>query len=201
MSRILIFISVLVFLVSLNFFFTTTITFARVTPEDIYQEKRAAFEKNLAAIQDPNKKQTVILADQKLKEINLTLCARFQNDLNKLSAILDEEKSRQNITKTVVAYGQGDTPFDTAAYYLNYAAEALAYQQIQDYTPNISGGNLKGGINTSTSNLKSNLITLQGKIIRAKTEINKAINDPDFRGKIIDIDEPEQNTHVEIEIT
>jgi hypothetical protein len=32
-------------------------------------------------------------------------------------------------------------------------------------------------------------------------EINKAINDPDFRGKIIDIDEPDRNAHVEIEIT
>lgn len=32
-------------------------------------------------------------------------------------------------------------------------------------------------------------------------EINKAINDPDFRGKIIDIDEPDKNAHVEIEIT
>jgi hypothetical protein len=45
-------------------------------------------------------------------------------------------------------------------------------------------------------------ITVEGQEIPLDIdEINKAINDPDFRGKIIDIDEPEENTHVEIEIT
>jgi DUF4097 and DUF4098 domain-containing protein YvlB len=32
-------------------------------------------------------------------------------------------------------------------------------------------------------------------------EVTKAINDHDFHGKIVDIDSPEDNTHVEIEIT
>ena len=45
-------------------------------------------------------------------------------------------------------------------------------------------------------------ITVEGQEIPLDIdEINKAINDPDFRGKIIDVDEPEANTHVEIEIT
>jgi hypothetical protein len=45
-------------------------------------------------------------------------------------------------------------------------------------------------------------ITVEGQEIPLDIdEINKAINDPDFRGKIIDIDEPEENTHVKIEIT
>ena len=45
-------------------------------------------------------------------------------------------------------------------------------------------------------------ITVEGQEIPFDIdEINKAINDPDFRGKIIDVDEPEANTHVEIEIT
>ena len=45
-------------------------------------------------------------------------------------------------------------------------------------------------------------ITVEGQEIPFDIdEINKAINDPDFRGKIIDVDEPDSQTHVEIEIT
>lgn len=148
---------------------------ARVTPEDIYQQKRSDFTDSLSKIQDQKKKQTVISADQELKKINQSVCNRFQVDIDKMAAILEEEKLRQGATKTIVAYGQGSTPLDSAAYYLNYAAEALAYQKIQDYTPNISESNLAGGINNSSGNLRNNLEILQGKIFRAKTEMKKAI--------------------------
>lgn len=149
--------------------------FARITPEDIYQQKRADFQTNLSKIQDSRKKELVLIADQQLKETNQQVCSRFQIDLDKMAAIMDELKSRQNVTKTIVAYGQGDTQLDTAAYYLNYAAEALAYQKIQDYTPSISNSNLAGSITYSSNNLKGSLRVLQSKILRAKQEVKKAI--------------------------
>jgi hypothetical protein len=166
-------IFLLIILVNL---FIAPSTFARVTPEDIYQQTRANFENNLSKIQDAQKKQSILSADTELKNINQIVCNRFQLDVDKLSAILEEEKSRQNVTKTVVAYGQGNTKLDTAAYYLNYAAEALAYQRIQDYTPAIGSGNYASVINNSAANLKSNLGILQNKILRAKAEVKKAIN-------------------------
>lgn len=149
---------------------------ARVTPDDIYKQTRSSFETNLTKISDPAKKQLVIQADWELKNINQIVCDRFESDLDKIAAILDEEKSRQGITKTVVAYGQGSTPLDSAAYSLNYAAEALAYQRAQDYTPNIAGTNLAGAINNSSANLKNNLQILRTKILNAKTEVRKAVN-------------------------
>lgn len=154
----------------------TTSVFARITPDDIYKQTRSNFETNLAKISDPAKKQLVTQADWELKNINQAVCDRFEKDLDKMAAILDEEKSRQGITKTVVAYGQGSTPLDSAAYSLNYAAEALAYQRSQDYTPNISGTNLAGAISNSSANLKYNLKILHGKILKAKAEVKKAIN-------------------------
>ncbi|MFA5932824.1 MAG: hypothetical protein WCV81_01000 [Microgenomates group bacterium] len=166
---------ILFLVIFINLFFASP-TFARITPEDIYQQTRANFENNLSKIQDTQKKQSIITADNELKNINQLVCNRFQLDIDKLSAILEEEKSRQNVTKTVVAYGQGNTKLDTAAYYLNYAAEALAYQRIQDYTPQIGSGNYAGAINNSAANLKSNLVSLQNKILRAKSEVKKAIN-------------------------
>lgn len=163
-------------LIILGNLFSPSITFARVTPNDIYQQTRSNFETNLSKIQDSVKRQSVVVADQALKDINQSVCTRFKVDIDKMAAIMEEEKSRQNITKTVVAYGQGNTPLDSAAYYLNYAAEALAYQKSQDYTPNISGGNLAGGINNSSRNLRNNLEVLQSKILRAKAEIRKALD-------------------------
>lgn len=157
-------------------FLATTDLFARITPNDRYQQTRADFVTNLSKIQDQQKKQLIITADQQLKDTNQLVCARFQIDLDKMAAILEELKSRQNVTKTVVAYGQGSTQLDTAAYYLNYAAEALAYQKIQDYTPNIAASNLAGSITYSSNNLKGNLNVLQNKILRAKQEVKKALN-------------------------
>ena len=149
---------------------------ARVTPNDLYQENRTQFETNLSKISDPQKKQQVIKADQLIQTINQDICANFDQEINKMSAILEEEKRRQNINSTRVAYGSGNTPMDNAEYYLNYAEEAVAYQKIQDYTPQISGGHLSGGIQSSLNNLLSDLSVLQGKILKAKSEINNALN-------------------------
>lgn len=163
-------------LLGLIVLFTPSFASARITPNDLYLQKRANFETNLSKISDPNKKQRVLQSDQILKDINQTVCARFQIDIDKLSAILEEEKLRQDVTNTVVAYGQGNTPLDSAAYYVNYAAEALAYQKSQDYTPNISGGNFANAINVSSNNLKSSLNVLQKQILKAKAEVKKTLN-------------------------
>jgi hypothetical protein len=158
------------------FLLITTNIFARTSVNDLYQAKRIDFENSLSKITDQEKQQAVRQADQLLKETNLKVCDRFDVDVAKMAAILEEEKSRQGINKTVVAYGQGETPLDNAAYYVNFAAEAVAYQKIQDYTPQLNGNNPKTAVNLSTANLKSNLNTVQGKIIRAKQELKKALD-------------------------
>lgn len=150
--------------------------FARVTPNDIYQQRQESYQSALAKISDPHKKQLVVKAGSDLKEANRIACARFDVDINKMAAILDEEKRRQDITKTVVAYGQGNTPLDSAAYELNYAEEAVAYQKAQDYTPNISNGNLAAAVQVSDNELKADLNMLRGKMLTAKLELNRALN-------------------------
>lgn len=138
---------------------------ARVTP----------LESQLNKISDPVKKEKVIKADKMLNEINQKLCQRFDEDIAKITAILEEIKRREGVTETVIAYGQSDTQLEMAAYWVNYAAEAVAFQKIQDYTPQITESNEAGAISISSSNLRSSLNTLQQKIIRAKNEVRKAI--------------------------
>lgn len=147
---------------------------ARITPEDIYKERRAQFEIQLSKISDPAKKDIVIKADKMLNEINQKVCERFDEDVTKMAAILEELKRRAGVTETVVAFGQGDTTLDKAAYWVNYAQEAVAFQKIQDYTPQI-GSDPSIGIANSQANLRSSLVGLQQKIIRAKNEVKKAL--------------------------
>ena len=149
---------------------------ARVTPNDYYQKSRANFESQLSKISDVGKKEKVKQADQLLYEINQKVCSRFDNDLNNLSAILEELKRRNNVTETVVAFGQGDTQLDTAAYWLNYAAEANSYQKIQDYTPTLNLSNLSGSFTIKMNELKGDLGVLKNKILRAKAEVKEAID-------------------------
>lgn len=98
----------------------------------------------------------------KITQTNKAVCDRFETALNQMSDILDKEKTRQGVTDTVVAYGRGNTPLDSAAYYLTYAAEAVSYQRSLNFN--------------SQSSLKINLLTLQSKVERAKTEIKKALD-------------------------
>lgn len=163
-----------IFLILFLLSFPVTV-FARTNPNDIYQENKFQFENNLAKISDPHKKELVINANQMLKDLNLSECQKFDTDINKMAAILDEEKSRQNVSKTTAAFGSLNTPLDTAEYYLTFAAEAVAYQKVQDYTPQISGS-LSAGVNESINSLEANLNTTQAKVTKAKEEIQKALD-------------------------
>lgn len=110
-----------------------------------------------------------------LKDLNQSECAKMDNDVNKMAAILEEEKRRQNVSKTTAAFGGLNSPLDSAEYYLTFAAEAVAYQKAQDYTPQISG-NLSAGVNESINSLEANLNATQGKVITAKTYLQKALD-------------------------
>lgn len=106
---------------------------------------------------------SVAFAQTNLDQINQKVCNRFEEDIQRLGAIMTELKDRNGITETRVAFGGSDTPIKAADYWVNYAAEALAFQRAQNYS--------------SQNQLKSNLETLRGKILRAKTEVGKALDE------------------------
>ena len=94
-------------------------------------------------------------------EINQKVCDRFEEDLNKMAAVMEEVRARKGITETRVAFGGVDTPIESADYQITYAAEAIAFQRAQKLS--------------SSSQLRGNLEGLRQKILRAKTEVRKAI--------------------------
>ena len=102
-----------------------------------------------------------ILAAPSLDEINQKICTRFEEDLSKLAAIMEELRRRQGITETRVAFGGVDTQIESADYQITFAAEALAYQRAQKYS--------------GVAGLRSSLQVLAGKVLKAKQEVRKAL--------------------------
>ena len=110
-----------------------------------------------------NREQITVYAAPSMDFVNQKICDRFEEDLNKLAAIMDEVRARKGITETRVAFGGVDTQIESADYQITYAAEALAYQRAKKYS--------------SKGELKYSLEVLRNKILRAKTETKKALNE------------------------
>lgn len=104
-----------------------------------------------------------IFAMATIDEVNQKVCNRFEEDTARLAGIMDEVRARKGITETRVAFGGIDDQIKSADYQITYAAEAIAFQRAQKYS--------------STGSLRSSLEALRGKVIRAKSEVQKALND------------------------
>lgn len=96
-------------------------------------------------------------------EINQKVCSRFEEDLSRLAAIMEELRRRRGIMETRVAFGGIDDQIKSADYQITFAAEAIAFQRGQKFSSN--------------SQLKYSLEGLKSKIIKAKTEVTKALNE------------------------
>lgn len=101
-------------------------------------------------------------ATDTLYQINQKVCSRFEEDVAKLAAIMDELKDRKGITETRVAFGGVDTLIKSADYWITYGAEAVAYQRAQKYL--------------GKSELRYSLEVLKNKVLRAKAEARKALD-------------------------
>lgn len=104
---------------------------------------------------------TVLAKSVTPDQINQSVTDRFELDLSKMAAIMDEQKRRKNITETRVAFGGIDTPIKSADYWITFAAEAIAYQKDQKFS--------------SREQLRGSLLILRDKILKAKVEVGKAI--------------------------
>jgi len=102
-----------------------------------------------------------VFAAPTLDYINQKVCDRFEEDLSRLAAIMEEIRRREGITETRVAFGGVDTAIESADYQITYAAEAIAYQRYKKPE--------------SINGLKSSLGVLKNKVLQAKTAVGKAI--------------------------
>lgn len=104
---------------------------------------------------------TTVFAAPSLDDINQKVCDRFEEDVSRMAAIMEELRNRKGIQETRVAFGNVDTQIETADYWITYAAEAIAYHRVQKFS--------------SKNQLRSSLEVLKGKVLRAKNEVGKAL--------------------------
>ncbi len=104
-----------------------------------------------------------VSAINSLNDVNQKVCDRFEGDMVKLAAIIEELRNRKGITETRVAFGGVDTQIKSADYWITSGAEAVAYQRAQKYS--------------SQSQLKYSLDVLKNKILKAKGEVGKALDE------------------------
>lgn len=104
-----------------------------------------------------------ILAAPSLDEINQKVCNRFEEDTARLAAVMEELRERKGIKETRVAFGGIDNQIKSADYWITYAAEAIAFQRAQKPK--------------SQAALRSSLQTLANKVLRAKNEVRKALDE------------------------
>ncbi len=76
---------------------------------------------------------------------------------------MEELRRRKGITETKVAFGGYNTPIKQADYQVTFAAEAVAYQRAKQYS--------------NPQRLRSDLEVLKGKLLRAKTEVGKVLDE------------------------
>ncbi len=96
-----------------------------------------------------------------LDGVNQKVSDRFEEDISRMAAIMDELRDRKGITETRVAFGGIDDQIKSADYWITYAAEAVAFQRAQEFS--------------SANGLRSSLEGLRVKILRAKTEAGRAL--------------------------
>ncbi|OGE25000.1 hypothetical protein A3C26_01170 [Candidatus Daviesbacteria bacterium RIFCSPHIGHO2_02_FULL_39_12] len=100
---------------------------------------------------------TSVSAAINLSAVNQKVSNRFEEDISRLAAVMEELRDRKGITETRVAFGGIDTPIKNADYWVTYAAEAVAFQKAQKYY--------------SKDQLRAGLETLRGKILQAKAAV------------------------------
>lgn len=103
----------------------------------------------------------VVFAETSLNDVNQKVCDRFEGDILKLAAIMEELRRRKGITETRVAFGGIDDQIKSADYQVTYVAEALAFQRAQKFS--------------SSNGLRNSLEVLKNKILKAKNEVKKAL--------------------------
>lgn len=106
---------------------------------------------------------SVVFAANSLDAINQKVCDRFESDVSKLAAVMEEVRTRKGITETRVAFGGVDTPIKSADYQITFVAEAIAFQRAQKYQ--------------SQNQLRNSLEVLKNKVLQAKTLVGRTLDE------------------------
>lgn len=166
----------IIFLIS--FFLLPITIFARTTPEDIYNEKRQAYETRRQTYSLENQKK-LDQYEQEIKALNAFITQELENNTLRQGEILNEYILRNNIPTVPETDGirrNLSNPVENARYWITYAHEAIAFQAAKNYMFGLTGeANINRDIVLQIQALQGDTGVLKGKVEKSKQALIKLL--------------------------
>lgn len=149
-------------------FITPVQAFARITPEDIVNSKREAYETKIKNYSLQNKQKLQNLAG-KVAEVNKKRADELDRIMITQAAILDEYQTRID--------GKDKAQIEKARYWITYTHEAVAYQAAKIYIFSLSSeSNLKNDTLNLISLMQGELNSTRSKVIYSQKILKETVN-------------------------
>lgn len=149
--------SLLIIVIIFSVLLLPTCVFARVTPEDIVNTKKEAYEKVVKNYSYQNQQKLKTLSE-KIAQINKKRADQLGYIMETQAGILDEYERRAN--------GKNVEQIKKARYWITYAHEAVAYQAAKIYVFELSNEqNLRRDVLSTISLFQNELESTRKKVI------------------------------------
>lgn len=148
--------------------------YARVTPEDIVNQKREAYNQRVKNYSSENKHKLETFS-QKIAEVNKKSTDELSQNMGRQAQILEEYIRRTGADpryQTDGIHRNLDNRVENARYFLTFAHEAVAFQAAKIYIFDLTNeSNIKTDANKLVTQLQSDLNILRGKVIKSQNII------------------------------
>jgi len=150
------------------------ITYARTTPEDIYNANKEVYEKKRQSYSLENQKK-LDLYEEEIKNLNKFITSELENNTLRQGEILNEYILRNDIPTVPETDGikrNLSDPVENARYWITYAHEAIAFQAAKNYLFTLSGqSNIDRDITLQINTLQGDIGVLKGKVDKSKNAL------------------------------
>lgn len=169
---------ILPLLILVSFIIFPTIIHARITPEDIVNEEKSAYEQKLENY-SPANREKIESFSKKVAGFNADKTDELELIALRQGEILDEYVRRNNIAEDGGADGinRSSDPVAVARIEITRAHEAIAYQAAKIYIPNLTGqANVKSDSLNLINRLQYDINIARNKLVYSHSLLENLLN-------------------------
>lgn len=164
----------IVILILLGFILFPGLVLARVTPEEIVNSQKEAYQAKVKNYSATNKQKLEKLS-REIALVNKKRTNELENIMIAQASILDEYETRLRKSSGEARKAEA---IKNARYWITYAHEAVAYQAAKIYIFNLtSEGNIRTDAVFLINQMAGELNSSRTKVINSQVTLEKTIND------------------------
>lgn len=149
------------------FFFSVSPAFARVTPQDILNQQREAYDKQVASYSQQDRAKLERLSAE-IARVNKQRTDQLETNMLTQAAILDEFQSRSG--------GEPTSAIEKSRYWITFAHEAVAYQAAKIYIFDLNGEkNIRSDAGNLISKFESELNYARSQVVYSQQILKETI--------------------------